>query len=252
MNRLWVLAGVSLLVLTMSGGLLRAGGTEAATVESASEVLQALCALPVKGIPPALMQDAQGVAIIPNVLKAGFVVGGRFGRGVVLVRKADGGWGNPLFITLVGGGIGWQLGVQSTDVVLVFKTQRSLDRFLKGKGKLTLGADVAVAAGPLGRQAEAATDAQLKAEIFSYSRSRGLFAGLSLEGAAILSDWGADEAYYHVRGGRPADIMVGKGLAIPAGAEQLKGQLTRLSTPSVPPAMPVPMPPPPLPPLPPR
>ena len=123
------------------------------------------------------MQDAAGVAVIPHVVKAGFVFDGRFGRGVVLARQPDGTWSNPIFLTLAGGGVGWQVGVESTDVILVFKTRESLDRLMGGKDKITLGADVAVAAGPVGRQAEAATDAQLKAEIFSYSRSRGLFLG---------------------------------------------------------------------------
>jgi lipid-binding SYLF domain-containing protein len=182
------------------------------------------------------LQDAQGVAIIPHVLKAGFVIGGRYGRGVILVRAADGTWGNPVFITLVGGGIGWQIGVQSTDVVLVFKTRASLDRILSGQGKITLGADVAVAAGPVGRQAEAATDGQLRAEIYSYSRSRGLFAGVSLEGAGILINCDADEAFYGLRGGHPADIMAVRGA--PPAAENLKSQLARMSTPWVPPSPP--------------
>src|SRR5262249_49915713 len=158
--------------------------------------VQALAAVPLKCIPPTLLQDAKGVAIIPHVLKASLLVGGRFGRGVVLVRQPDGTWSNPVFVTLAGGGIGWQLGIQSTDRVWVFKTSHSRDRILRGKGQLTLGGDVAVAAGPVGRQAEAATDGQLMAEIYSYSRSRGLFAGLSLEGAGMLADAEANEAFY--------------------------------------------------------
>ena len=120
--------------------------------------------------------------IVPRVIKAGLVVGGRFGRGVVLVRNGKGCWSNPAFVTLTGGSVGWQIGVQSTDLVLVFKNRKTADRLLHGKDKLTLGADAAVAAGPLGRQAEAGTDARLHAEIYSYSRSRGLFAGISLKG----------------------------------------------------------------------
>src|SRR5207245_392761 len=127
-------------------------------VSSAAEVLQALSAVPFGGIPRTLLQDAQGIVIVPDVIKAGFVIGGRHGRGVALVRGPSGAWGNPVFVSLTGGGIGWQIGVQSTDVVLVFKTRKGLDRILEGKDKLTLGADVAVAAGPVGRQAEAGTD----------------------------------------------------------------------------------------------
>jgi lipid-binding SYLF domain-containing protein len=185
----------------------RAHDRELATVASAGDVVEAFSDLSFKAIPPALMQDAAGVAVVPRVFKAGFVVGGRYGRGVVLARQRDGSWTNPVFITMAGGGIGWQVGVQSTDVVLVFKTRDSVDRILEGKDKVTLGADVAVAAGPVGRHAAAATDAELGAEIYSYSRSRGLFAGLSLEGAGLLVDRDANEAFYGVRGGRPGNVL---------------------------------------------
>ena len=177
-----------------------AGSPELATVESATEVVRAFSALPVASIPPAMLRNAAGVAIIPDLVKAGFLVGGRFGRGVVLPRLPDGTWGDPVFVTLAGGGFGLQAGIQSADVILVFKTAKSLDRVLNGKGKVTLGGDIGIAAGPVGRQAEAATDGQLKAEIYSYSRSRGLFAGVSLEGAGIWSDASANRDFYRERG----------------------------------------------------
>src|SRR5262249_26310007 len=131
-----------------------------------------------------------------DVIKAGLLVGGRYGRGVLLARDSYGAWNRPVFITVTGGGVGWQVGIQATDLVLVFKTRTSLDKIFKSQGKVTLGADLAVAAGPLGRQAEAATDAQMRAEILSYSRSRGLFVGLSVEGAALLVDSAATDSYY--------------------------------------------------------
>jgi lipid-binding SYLF domain-containing protein len=173
------------------------------------------------------------VAIIPGIIKAGFVIGGRHGRGVVLVRCPDGGWSNPIFVTLTGGSIGWQAGAQSTDLVLVFKTQRGVERILKNRGKLTLGADVSVAAGPVGREAAAATDAQLRAEIYSYSRSRGLFAGASFEGDALLIDRGGNECFYGRRGVSPADIIANNGILIPAVALKLRAVLTAQSNPPV-------------------
>ncbi len=247
MNRARTL-GATLVVLVLAVPPLRAGGRELATVEAAAEAVQALSAIPLKGIPPCLMQDAKAVAVIPDVVKAGFVVGGRFGRGVILVRLPDGGWSNPIFLTLAGGGIGWQIGIQSTDVILVFRTANSLDRVLKGKGKLTLGGDVAVAVGPVGRQAEAATDAQLKAEIYSYSRSRGLFAGVSVEGAGLLVDCEANEAFYGLPGGRPADVLAARPTAIPAAMAVLQSELLKLSAPPPPPPILLPpqTPPPPL------
>jgi lipid-binding SYLF domain-containing protein len=236
MKRLWTLLGATFLVLTLAHDSVSARSPEVATVESATEVLQTYAAIPLKGIPPTLLQDAKAVAVIPNSLKLGFIVGGRYGRGVILVRQPDGSWGNPSFITLAGGGIGWQAGVQSTDIVLVFKTSNSLDRILNGKGKVTLGADVAVAVGPLGRQAEAATDGMLQAEIYSYSRSRGLFAGISLEGAGIMIDFDSNEVFYRLPRGLPTDVM-SPGVAIPLPAVQFKAQLTQMSAP-------VPVPPP--------
>ena len=128
------------------------------------------------------------MAIIPNVIKAGFVIGGRGGHGLIATRDRNGAWTGVTFVDLGGASFGLQAGVESADVVLVFKTRNSLDRILGGRGKLTLGADAAIAAGPIGRQAEAGTDAQLRAEIVSYSRSRGLFAGVALDGAAIVYD----------------------------------------------------------------
>jgi lipid-binding SYLF domain-containing protein len=157
----------------------------ARTLEHATEVLDDLAAIPLKGIPPALLADAHGVAIIPRVVKAGFVFGGRGGHGVVLTRGKDGAWSDPVFVNLGGASVGFQAGVESTDVVLVFRSAKSLERLFEGKGKVTLGADAGVAAGPVGRQAMAATDGKLEAEILSYSRSRGLFAGVSLDGAVI-------------------------------------------------------------------
>lgn len=150
--------------------------------------------LKLQAIPDSLLQDAQAVAIVPNVVKVGLIIGGRHGRGVVIVRQADGSWSPPTFIELSGGSVGWQVGVQSTDVVLVFKNRQGLDSLLQGN-KFTLGADAAVAAGPVGRQASAATDAQLRAEVYSYSRSRGLFAGVALDGSVLSIDSASNTAF---------------------------------------------------------
>jgi lipid-binding SYLF domain-containing protein len=158
------------------------------TLYSAAAVLTELSEIPAKGIPAGLMADAQGVAVIPRVVKAGFVVAGGGGHGVVVARDKDGNWGEPVFVNFGGGSVGFQAGLEATDVVLVFRDRKSLDRLLEGKGKVTLGADAAVAAGPVGRQALAGTDAKLEAEVLSYSRSRGLFAGVALDGSVIRPD----------------------------------------------------------------
>jgi lipid-binding SYLF domain-containing protein len=255
---LLVLAGLA--VWALFPGPVRAVSKETATLETACEVLDALAAIPLKGIPPALFKDAKGVAIFPGVFKAGLVVGGRYGRGVVLVREQGDSWGKPVFLTITGGSIGWQAGVQSTDLVLVFKTKNSVNRLLKGKGQLTLGADVAIAAGSVGRQAEAGTDARLKAEIYSYSRSRGLFAGLSLEGAALVVDSRAAKAYYSTPVGGWLDSLTGRMIPLTPPEDKLRLKLAGLSATWVSPPVispppvaypaPVPTPPPPLPPRP--
>jgi lipid-binding SYLF domain-containing protein len=248
MTRTGTALGIGVLVLGL-GMPLQAGEREMATVESAAEVIQGLSKVPLQCIPPALLRDAKAVAIIPNVLKFGLFVDGRFGRGLLMVRQPDGTWSEPVFLTLTGGGLGLQVGVQATDLVLVFKTAKGVDAVLKRRGQLTLGGDVAIAAGPVGREAAAATDLQLRAEIYSYSRSRGLFAGVSLEGAGLKIDPDANEAFYRVRGIRPAEILAIRGASMPA-VEGLKDQLNRLggvTGPIIPPG-PVIMPPVPLPP----
>lgn len=186
-------------------------------IASAIDVLQQSLRLPEQQIPPRLLGNAQGIAIIPGVIKAGFVVGGSYGKGILLVRNESGQWNPPLFIAMAAGSLGWQAGAQSVDVVLVFKSRRSIENIVRGT--FTLGADAAIAAGPFGRRGEAATDTELKAEILSYSRSRGLFAGISLEGSNIAIDSEANEGYYG-KALRPADILDGKG-GTPASAQKL-------------------------------
>ena len=166
----------------------------ATTISQSEQVLAELVAIPGRQIPARLLNEAQGLAIIPRVIKIGFVAGVRRGQGVVVVRDADGNWGLPQFITLTGGSVGWQAGVQGTDVVLVFRTRRSIDNLLRGK--FTIGVDAAAAAGPVGRNASAATDASLQAEILSYSRSRGLFLGASVDGSVIEINQTANMAFY--------------------------------------------------------
>ena len=171
-----------------------AGPREDARAENAMRVLAEIQAIPESSIPDKLLDEAKAIVIVPDTIKAGLVLGGRRGRGVLSVRSADGGWSNPSFVTLTGGSIGLQVGVQSADVVLVFRSERGLDSIVNGK--FTLGADAGVAAGPMGRNAAAATDGQMKAEIWSWSRARGLFAGVALDGAMLSIDDKANEAVY--------------------------------------------------------
>jgi lipid-binding SYLF domain-containing protein len=161
---------------------------------NAVRVLNDIMQAPDKAVPQDLMRDAKAIAVIPDLLKVGFVFGGRRGEGLISVKSPNGTWSNPSFITMTGGSVGFQAGVSSTDVVLIFRTQRGVDSIVRGK--FTLGADASAAAGPVGRTATAATDEQLKAEIYSYSRTRGLFAGVALDGSALRIDYDANATVY--------------------------------------------------------
>jgi lipid-binding SYLF domain-containing protein len=222
-------AGVLLLAVT--GSPLWARNHELETVQSAVALVQSLPTDPHRCLPPALLREARAVAVIPHVVKAGLVVDRRFGHGVMLVRRPDGAWSEPLFVTIEGGGVGVEAGIEETDLVLVFRTEASVDHILKGKGRLTLGADVAVAVGPLGREAEASTALLRRAEIYSYARSRGLFAGLSLEGDHLTVNGAANEAFYHVHGCRPADILARHGAPVAVEVDRLREHFVRMAAP---------------------
>tara|TARA_R110002073_G_scaffold1987_2_gene13940 strand:- start:6912 stop:8012 length:1101 start_codon:yes stop_codon:yes gene_type:complete len=185
---------------------------EEQVMQASAVVFNEAMTAPLNRIPQAMLSNANAVAIVPNVIKGSFIVGARRGRGLLFVREPEGVWHAPVFITLTGGNIGWQVGVQSSDIILVFKTERSVQGILSGK--LTLGADAAAAAGPVGRETAVATDGQLQAEIYTYSRTRGLFAGVSIDGSVLQVDPWSTGAYYR----SPAP---GQPVVVPPLADQL-------------------------------
>jgi lipid-binding SYLF domain-containing protein len=201
-KRLLIIAAAAILALSWYSPLLSAQtGTsstkqsdEAARAENAANVLSEIMEAPDQGIPEALLKKAYGIAVIPHVVKGAFGVGGRYGKGLVAQRNADGGWGTPLFIEIGGGSFGFQIGVQATDIVMVFTNRAGIQPLLKGK--LKIGADASATAGPVGRNAEVGTDILLKSAIYSYSRSKGLFAGIALDGAVIQLDDDANKGVY--------------------------------------------------------
>ena len=187
---------------------------------NAIEVLNDLVSIPEKGIPPTLLRNAHGIAIIPSVFKIAFLAGGRFGKGVLLVRTRTNRWSNPSFVYMAGGGAGFQAGAQSTDIVLVFKSKKSVDTIKNGK--ITLGADISIALGPVGRLAGAGTDILLNAEIYSYSRSRGLFVGVSIEGGVLNIDKGANANFYKKPNISSLEIFTNNELVAPILASKLR------------------------------
>jgi len=212
--------------LLLATGTALAGAPEENRARDAVSVLDKIMRIPEQSVPQSMLDDAYAIAVIPNVVKAGFVVGGRFGRGLVSVRTANGTWSNPSFLTITGGSFGFQAGLQSTDVVLVFSTARGVDSIVHGK--FTLGANASVAAGPVGRTAEASTDEHLKAEIYSYSRARGLFAGIALDGAALSIDDRSNEAIYG-RDTTPRAIFEGRVNPPPAPVVDFRDRLEEYS-----------------------
>ena len=215
--------------LTILISLLIAMPASAATKEEsrvidATDVIDQLLRIPEQSIPPALLSRAYAVAVVPHVVKIGFGLGARRGKGVLVVRQDDGSWSNPSFITLTGGSFGFQIGAQSTDVILVFKTRKGVNGI--ANGKLTLGADASIAAGPIGRHTAVSTDITFKSEVYSYSRSRGLFAGIALEGAGVTMDRKANAAFYGSAQITPEQIFASSGNAAPQLANQFVQVLT--------------------------
>lgn len=205
MIRQWTNAFLALVLMLAAGSAMANGDAAAQRLDVAREVLQQFVSIPDNSLSSALLRHAYGIAVIPDVWKVGFLGAVRHGRGVISVRTAKGRWSKPAFISLTGGSFGFQAGVSSTDIILVFKTERSIDK-LAG-GQFTLGGDASVAAGPFGRSAGAATSLDLNAEVFSYARSRGLFAGVSVDGAHLGIDQDADAAFYRHPGISAREIL---------------------------------------------
>lgn len=198
------LAGLALAVGATAG---HAQAREEGRLLLASQVLEELRDSRDQAIPDRLLERAYGIAVIPDMTKIAFFAGGRRGDGILVYRDKDGRFTNPIFITMTGGSFGWQWGVQKTDIVLVFTTKKGVEGI--SGGKVTLGADASVAAGPVGRAASASTDMSFKAEVYSYSRNRGVFAGLAIDGTVISIDDDENEAFYKKHGITATDIATG-------------------------------------------
>ena len=197
-------------------------------IDNSARVFDEIMSTPDKGVPEELLESAKCIAIIPAEKKFAFVAGGTYGKGLVTCRTTEG-WSAPLFLAIGGGSVGLQIGGQSTDIVMIFRNRNGFDSLLSDKFKL--GADATAAAGPVGRHADAATDVKMNAEILTWSRSRGAFAGISLEGAVVQPDQSGNEAMYGTSA-RSQDIVNGK-VKVPQAAEALVSEIahyTRAAT----------------------
>jgi lipid-binding SYLF domain-containing protein len=181
--------------LVAGSAALYAQAEQAERVRNATIVLEEIMGAADQAVPANVLEKAEAIAVFPGTIKGGFVLAAHRGKGIISARNpANGEWSPPAFLTVTGGSVGAQIGAQSIDVILVVKNRRGLENLLQNQFKV--GADGSVAAGPVGRSAEASTDIQMRAEILSYSRARGLFAGVSLNGAAIRQDRDANENFY--------------------------------------------------------
>jgi lipid-binding SYLF domain-containing protein len=203
-----------------------AAAREEGRLLTATEVLEDVEGMPDQRLPDTLLAHAYGIAVIPDVTKVAFIFGGRHGNGVLVVRDTlNSPWSNPTFIALTGGSWGFQAGAQSSDIILVFTTKTGVEGI--AGGRLTLGADASVAAGPYGRQGSAATDLNFNAEIYSYARTRGLFGGIALDGTVIAIDKTANTAFYGKSSVTASEIFSGQAPVPPPAAQRFLERLAQ-------------------------
>lgn len=212
----------------LGAGLINAGAAPTKSSQrlaDAAAVFTEIMGAPDRSIPQDLIDRAHCVVIIPGLKKAAFGFGGKFGKGFVVCRKSGAGWGAPAAVRIEGGSAGFQIGVSSSDVVMLVMNKRGMEKLLSSR--FTIGADAQAAAGPVGREATAATDAMLSAEILSWSRSRGAFAGISLDGSTLRQDVDENKEIY----GKPLESrdVIGKDLKTPEAAARLIAALNKRS-----------------------
>jgi lipid-binding SYLF domain-containing protein len=210
----------------LSVGALFGSESAATRLKSSDEVLTEIMTAPDKGIPQELLEKAQCIVIVPGLKKGAFIFGGKYGRGFILCRASSGtGWSAPGGVTVTGGSFGFQIGGEETDAIMLVMNRRGAEKLLSSK--FTLGADASVAAGPVGRTSQADTDAKMQAEILTYSRSRGVFAGIALDGATLRPDKDSNaELYSHNQ--TNTEIVMGNTTA-PESASSLRADLTKFS-----------------------
>jgi lipid-binding SYLF domain-containing protein len=214
-------------MVCLSAGVLYGGESAATRLKTSAEVLTEIMSAPDKGIPDELLEKAQCVVIVPGMKKGAFIVGAQYGKGFIECRRASGkGWSAPAAIKVEGGSFGFQIGGSETDAIMLVMNKRGAEKLLSSK--FTLGADASVAAGPVGRSTAANTDAKMQAEILTYSRSRGVFAGIALDGATLRPDHETNAEMYGGRRLTNKQILRGVTKATEAGTE-LAADLNRYS-----------------------
>ena len=220
--------GTPMLAATQESKQAKSNSDEVELVQKSVEVLRDLTKVPEDGIPRELLARAEGIIVIPSLVKGGFIVGGKHGKGVMSAKSSSGEWSPPAVVKMTGGSIGWQIGVESVDLVLLVMNKKGIEQMLQDK--FQIGGDLSIAAGPVGRNAAAATNAQANAGILAYSRAKGLFAGATLEGSALHGD-GDDNAALYGREISLKEIVVegAPSAKAPAGIETWRSTLKALT-----------------------
>ena len=221
-----LISAAVVVMLVSSAALAGKRADEVERLRRATEVFNEIMRTPDKGIPGDLLDKAECVSIVPGLKKAGLGLGGKYGKGIVMCRQPKRTWSAPSFVTVEGGSVGFQIGVQQTDVVMLIMNRKGVDKLLGDK--FTLGADASAAAGPVGRDASAQTNVRLDAEILTYSRAKGLFAGVSLNGATFRPDNDGNQDFYG-KEMKPRDILLENSVPMPEEAKPLAAALSRES-----------------------
>jgi lipid-binding SYLF domain-containing protein len=214
---------VVLVALLVVGVPLKASAQsdEADRIKEAGVILGEIMAAPDKAIPSSVLEQAEAIAIFPSTIKGAFIVGAQRGKGIISIRdRATGTWSSPAFMTLTGGSVGFQIGGQAVDIILVVQNRRGVENLLQNQ--FEIGGEASATAGPVGRDAAASTDIQLRAEMLSYSRSRGLFAGISLKGAAVRQDQDSNQKFYGSLF-RTRDVVLDGKATMPQSPEAVSG-----------------------------
>ena len=217
-----LLASQLLILLVASAALPADRSDEVKRLQRSTEVLQEIMKAPDQGIPQDLLDKAACIVVVPGLKKGGIGIGGKYGKGEIMCRKSDHSWSAPLFITIEGGSFGLQLGFEQIDVVMLIMNHKGVDKLIADK--FTVGADASAAAGPVGRQTSASTNVRMDAEILTYSRAKGLFAGISLDGATLRPDK-EDNRDFYGKDIDPRRVIDGE-VPMPAEARPLASALT--------------------------
>lgn len=217
--------GILLLILSVTTPVFASKSKQVERLQEAAVVMEEIMNVPEQGIPIDLLKKSECIIIIPSMKKAAFGIGGNYGRGVLTCRTTGDNWSAPVMVSMTGGSFGFQIGGSSTDIVMLVMNKRGIDKLLESK--FTIGGDATAAAGPKGRSATAATDAQMRAELLCYARSRGAFAGISIQGSVLKPESGDNEDLY----GKPVDpkeVVAGK-VPVPGPAKPLIAALKKYS-----------------------